>query len=151
LEIGQGQPCERLSALPRSFAEAAQLLHARSEQEIQRHEARVTQHALLLHKAMEYIDAHSANPDLSLGLVAAVVGLSPSYFSAVFARELGQTFVEHLTNVRIQKAMQLLRTSPLSAAEIGYQVGYSNPRYFYSVFKKVAGQPPNEYKRQALG
>ncbi|KPV48736.1 AraC family transcriptional regulator, partial [Kouleothrix aurantiaca] len=55
---------------------------------------------------------------------------------------------EYLTSVRIRKATELLRTTSLTSSEIAYQVGYNNPRYFYSVFRKVAGLPPNEYRRQ---
>ena len=65
-----------------------------------------------------------------------------------FARELGETFIEYLTNVRIRRAIELLRTTALTSSEIAYQVGYHNPRYFFSVFRKVAGLPPNEFRRQ---
>jgi two-component system response regulator YesN len=105
--------------------------------------------AALIAKARSYIDAHYADPDISLSLAAAQVLLSPSYFSVVFAREVGETFIEYLTNVRIRRAIELLRTTSLTSSEIAYQVGYHNPRYFYSVFRKVAGLPPNEFRRRA--
>jgi two-component system response regulator YesN len=80
--------------------------------------------------------------------VAAHVLLSPSYFSVVFGREVGETFIEYLTNVRIRKAIELLHATSLTSSEIAYRVGYHNPRYFYSVFRKVTGLPPNEFRRR---
>jgi two-component system, response regulator YesN len=102
----------------------------------------------LIAKARDYIDAHYADPDISLSSVAARVTLSPSYFSVVFSRAVGETFIEYLTNVRMRKAMELLRTTPLTSGEIAYHVGYHNPRYFYSVFRKVVGLPPTEFRRR---
>lgn len=153
--IGAGFATGRLGTIAQSFAQAlAQLspgepppgaLPARPD--AQQHEQ--SHSAALIAKARAYIDANYADPDISLGLVAAQVLLSPAYFSVVFSREVGETFVEYLTNVRIRKAMELLRTTSLTSSEIGYQVGYHNPRYFYSVFRKVAGLTPNEFRRRA--
>ena len=113
------------------------------------HQQEPSHSAALIAKARSYIDANYSNPDISLSLVAAQVLLSPTYFSVVFAREVGETFIEYLTNVRIHRAMELLRTTSLTSSEIAYQIGYHNPRYFYSVFRKVAGLPPNEFRRRA--
>jgi two-component system, response regulator YesN len=77
------------------------------------------------------------------------VVLSPAYFSVLFGREVGETFVEYLTSLRIRKAVELLRSTSLTSSEIAYRIGYQNPRYFYSVFRKVVGQPPNEFRRRA--
>lgn len=104
-------------------------------------------HGALIARARTYIDANYADPELSLSAVAAHVTLSPSYFSVVFSREVGQTFIEYLTGLRIRRAQELLRTTALSASEIAYQVGYQNPRYFSSVFRKVVGLSPNEFRR----
>ncbi|HEU4325588.1 MAG TPA: response regulator [Roseiflexaceae bacterium] len=105
-------------------------------------------HNTLIAKAKAYIDSNYADPEISLSAVAAHVTLSPSYFSVMFGREIGENFIEYLTRVRIRKAMELLRSTGLSASEIGYQVGYHNPRYFSMVFRKVAGTSPNEFRRQ---
>lgn len=104
-------------------------------------------HSGLLAKARAYIDTYYASPDISLSTVAAHVMLSPSYFSVVFHREIGETFVEYLTHVRIRKAKELLRSTALTSSEIAYQVGYDNPRYFFAVFRKVVGQSPTAFRR----
>ena len=103
----------------------------------------------LIEQAKAYVAAHYTDDDVSLSAVAAAVGLSPSYFSVVFSRATGETFIEYLTRVRVHKAMELLRMTPLAAAEVAYQVGYNNPRYFFAVFKKATGQSPTEFRSEA--
>jgi two-component system response regulator YesN len=80
--------------------------------------------------------------------VAAQANLSASHFSVVFSQETGQTFKEHLTEIRINKAKELLRMTSLRSADIAYQVGYNNPHYFSSVFKKNTGFSPIEFRSQ---
>ena len=83
---------------------------------------------------------------LSLDSVAEQVGMSPSYFSFIFSKETGQTFVAYLTDVRIEKAKELLESSSMKTSEIGFEVGYKEPHYFCSVFKKSVGCSPKEYR-----
>jgi two-component system response regulator YesN len=106
------------------------------------------QHSHLIHQAKEYMEHHYANAELSLNEVAARANLSASHFSAVFSQETGQTFKEYLTEVRIKKAKELLRMTALRSAEIAYQVGYNDPHYFSSVFKKHTGLSPMEFRSQ---
>lgn len=107
------------------------------------------QHTHLIRQAREYIEHHYANPDLSLNEVAAQANLSASHFSAVFSQETHQTFKEYLTEIRISKAKELLRMTTLRSAEIADQVGYNDPHYFSSVFKKNTGLSPIEFRSQA--
>jgi len=113
-------------------------------------DSRVTHHyAGVIKQAQEYIDHHYMDADLSLNDVAAQVILSSSHFSAVFSHETGQTFKEYLTEIRIKKAKELLRTTPMKAFEICYQVGYNDPHYFSHVFHKNTGLTPIEFRLQA--
>jgi len=107
------------------------------------------QYTHLIRQAKEYIGRHYADPELSLNEVAAQANLSASHFSAVFSQETRQTFKEYLTEVRINKARELLRMTTLRSAEIAYQVGYNDPHYFSSVFKKNTGLSPIEFRSQA--
>lgn len=106
------------------------------------------QYKALIHQAKEYIERHYVDPDLSLSAVAVQANLSASHFSVVFSQETGQTFKEYLTEVRINKAKELLRMTPLRSADIAYQVGYNDPHYFSSVFKKHTGLSPIEFRSQ---
>lgn len=153
--IGIGDPTERIGTIVQSFAQALARLSADKYSMVPAMSAQIDElhqeqshSAALISKARSYIDAHYADPDISLSHVAAQVLLSPTYFSVVFSRAVGETFIEYLTNVRIRKAIDLLRTTSLASSEIAYRIGYQNPRYFYSVFRKVVGQPPNEFRRR---
>lgn len=107
------------------------------------------QHGAMLHQVHTYIDRHYMDAALSLNEVAGQVNLSPSHFSAVFSQETGQTFKEYLTEVRIRRAKELLRSTTLKSFEISYQIGYSDPHYFSYVFRKQTGLSPKEYRQQA--
>jgi two-component system, response regulator YesN len=106
------------------------------------------QYKNLIRQAKDYLAQHYANPELSLNEVASQVNLSASHFSVVFSQEAGQTFKEYLTEIRINKAKELLRMTSLRSADIAYQVGYNDPHYFSSVFKKNTGLSPIEFRSQ---
>ncbi len=106
------------------------------------------QYAGIIKQAQEYIDQHYMDSEMSLNSVAAQVNLSACHFSAVFSQEAGHTFKEYLTETRIKKAKELLRTTPLKASEICYQVGYNDPHYFSHVFHKSTGLTPTEFRSQ---
>ncbi len=100
----------------------------------------------LLEDAKEYIWENFQNEDISLNTVAASVNLSPNHFSTIFSQEMGQTFIEYLTNVRMEKAKELLRNSNMRTWEIASQVGYRDAHYFSYLFKKTQECTPREYK-----
>ena len=103
----------------------------------------------LIHEVKEYLEQHYADPDVSLNRMAAHANLSPSHFSVVFGQEMGRTFKEYLTDIRINKAKELLRMTGLRSADIAYQVGYNDPHYFSAVFKKHTGLSPLDFRSQS--
>ena len=90
----------------------------------------------IIKTAVEQIEHTYMSDNISLNTVAASVGMSPSYFSSIFSREMGRTFTEYLTDVRMEKAKELLTCSSMRTSEIGYKVGYKDPHYFSYIFKK---------------
>lgn len=106
-------------------------------------------HAGVIQQAREYIDRHYADPEISLHQVAAQVGHSPCHFSTVFGEENGTTFKEYLTELRIRRARELLRTTTLRSSDVADQVGYRDPHYFSLVFRKHTGLSPKEFRLQA--
>jgi len=107
------------------------------------------QYAPVIKQAQEYMARTYMDPDLSLSDVAGHVNHSACHFSAIFSQETGQTFKEYLTELRMKKARELLRTTTLKAFEICDQVGYKDPHYFSHVFHKHTGLTPIEYRLQA--
>jgi two-component system response regulator YesN len=97
-------------------------------------------------KAQEYIREHYSSEAISLNSVSKFVNLSPTHFSTVFSQESGKTFTEFLTEVRMEKAKELLLCSPKRSYEIAYEVGYRDPHYFSYVFKKIIGCSPREFR-----
>lgn len=87
-----------------------------------------------------------ADADLSLSTLAGKVYLSPAYLSKLYKKETGETYVEFLTNVRMNEAKKLLKDTNLKSAEIGLHVGYLNAQYFCYLFKKYTGMSPIEYR-----
>ena len=106
------------------------------------------QHLRLILRARSYIEKHFDDPALSLHAVAAHVNLSPSHFSAIFSRDSGDTYKEYLTRVRINRARELLRTTPLSVNEISQRTGYTDPHYFSTVFKRLTGMAPRDFRER---
>lgn len=86
--------------------------------------------------------------DLSLEEVAESVHLTPHYFSKLFKKQTGQTFIDYVTTLRIEKAKELLRDERLNIKEVCYDVGYKDPNYFSRVFKKWTNLTPKEYRQQ---
>lgn len=84
--------------------------------------------------------------EISLNTIAAEVGMSPSYFSSIFSKEMGKTFVEYLTEIRMDRAKELFMCSSMKTSEIGYEVGYKDPHYFSYIFKKTQNCTPKEFR-----
>lgn len=102
----------------------------------------------IMQKAKAYINDNFEKDWISLNTVAAEVNLSPSHFSTVFGQEIGETFVEYLTRIRMEKAKELLRTTGMKATDIAFEVGYRDAHYFSNLFKKTQGCTPREYRNR---
>ena len=99
----------------------------------------------IIKNAQVYI-AQNYSKDLILDDVSKELQLSPYYFSKLFKKRTGKTFIEYVTDLRIEKAKELLRNSNKSMKEICIEIGYTDPNYFSRTFKKNTGVTPSEYK-----
>ena len=97
-------------------------------------------------KAQEYVADHYADQDLSVDFICSYLGVSSAYFSTVFKKETGKTFVGYLTDYRMEKAERMLLETDEKTYIIAQEVGYSDPNYFSYVFKKQFGVSPSKYK-----
>ena len=96
--------------------------------------------------AKQYIQQHYMQP-ISLEEVADFVGFNASYFSTLFKKESGKNFLEYLSEVRMNRAKELLRQTNLTVANICSQVGYNDLKHFTQSFKKATGLKPNEFRK----
>lgn len=101
----------------------------------------------MIDAALSYI-ARNYQRELLLEEVAEHVHLNPYYFSKVFKQQTGETFIDYITRIRIEKAKQWMGNKEMSLKEICYLVGYNDPNYFSRVFKKVTGMTPSAYRSQ---
>jgi two-component system, response regulator YesN len=84
--------------------------------------------------------------DLSLQMIADELSLHPVWLSQLFKKETGQTYMDFLTETRINKAKTLLRETSMKVYEIAESVGYQNLQHFGTIFKKRTSQTPKEYR-----
>lgn len=152
IAIQQKKPADALGTVPASIPDKTglgryleHLLHTvLSEREKQQSR----RYSLQIAKAREYILAHAKEYGLSLNTVAQQVNMSPNYFSTVFSQEVGKTFIEFLTETRMDIAKELLRTTTMRSSEIAPEIGYQDPHYFGFLFKKIVGCSPKEYRQR---
>lgn len=148
-DFRSGLTCPDIEGWNISFEDLQQYLSHILQQTIALRDSRIDdQRSSPLREAMRYIDVNFHDADISLNRVAQEVDISPNYLSSLFHREMGTTFVEYLTARRMKKARELLRNSPLRSGQIALAVGYRDPRYFSSLFKKIQGCTPLDYRRQ---
>lgn len=114
-----------------------------------RDEKQQTQGKKVLQAALDYIEQNYTQTTLNLNEVAQAIGMSPNYFSGMFSQEMKMTFVEYVTNKRMEKAKQLLRESDQSSTQIAAEVGYKDAHYFSFVFKKTVGVSPRDFRTRA--
>ncbi len=107
---------------------------------------RTVRHDGLIMQAQAFMQQQYANGDLSLNDVAAHVRISPNHFSAVFQRETGSSFIRYLTEIRMERAVDLLTHTDMHCVDIGVSVGYRDPHYFSFLFKKRFGRTPMQVR-----
>ena len=90
-------------------------------------------------------------PDLSLDTVCSELGVSNSYFSSVFKKETGKSFISYLTDYRMDHAANLILETNEKSYKIAEQVGYQDANYFSYVFKKRFGMSPSKYRTEHTG
>lgn len=99
-------------------------------------------------KAKEYVHNHYADEELSLDNICEVLGVSNSYFSTIFKKETGNSFIGYLTDYRMEQASRRLIETNEKSYIIAKDVGYADPNYFSYVFKRKFGVAPSKYRTE---
>lgn len=100
----------------------------------------------LTEQAKTYIEEHYKENELSADTLCRQLNVSAAYFSTIFKKEVGLSFVAYLTKIRLEHAVELLRTTENKTYVIAEAVGYTEPNYFSYVFKKQYGISPSKYR-----
>ena len=137
-------PMEEHITKERAEETAKELLHRVIEL---RDENAKNRYRSVLDTAVEFIEQNYMDENLSLNVAAQSVNVSANHFSALFSQEMGKTFIEYVTDLRMRRAKELLRCSNLRSGEIALEVGYKDAHYFSFLFKKIQGCTPSEYRK----
>ena len=105
---------------------------------------------LLAGKAEQFIKENYAESSLSVEMLCGHLNVSAAYFSTIFKRETGQSFVMYLTHVRMEAALELLNNTQDKTYVIAGKVGYTEPNYFSYVFRKQYGMSPTKYRMSKM-
>lgn len=109
--------------------------------------ARDREYENVVSRVKAYINENFAK-NISLDDVSRMVDISPYYFSKLFKQEVGENFIEYLTEVRMKHARHLLEDPKYSIKEVCVMSGYGDPNYFSRIFKKYEGMTPSEYRER---
>lgn len=97
---------------------------------------------------MEYVKNNYMNPELCLNKIAENVYITPNYMNTLFKRKFGKTVGQYITDVRIQKAKELVKDRKIKLSEVAEKVGYNDAGYFTKVFRKNVGISPKDYRER---
>lgn len=104
--------------------------------------------SLLCKRALDALDQHYADADLSLVSLSGMLDVSPNHLSACIKKYAGETFINILIRKRMDAARELIATSSLKIQEISQRCGYIDQHYFSYCFKKYCGESPNAMRRR---
>lgn len=103
----------------------------------------------MVRKAKDYVNNSYYESDITINKICNYLHISPTYFSFIFKKETKTTFINYLTDIRMESAKELLRTTSMKTFEIAEKIGYSEPNYFSYCFKKKFDMSPSEYRNSA--
>lgn len=101
-------------------------------------------------KALDYIQEHYADADISVGAIAESIGISEGHLSHTFKKETEYTVSAYITRFRMRAAMKLLGDCSRKVYEVAELVGYRDIAYFSAAFKKAVGVTPSEYQDRSM-
>ncbi|WP_312642194.1 response regulator [Hydrogenoanaerobacterium sp.] len=101
-------------------------------------------------KIQKYISFNYHNSALSIEEISDEIGMSPAYLCVLFKAQTGKTINGYITDVRVEKAKELLKDGKVKIGEIAKRCGYNDSDYFAKVFKKMVDCSPSEYRKKYI-
>ena len=109
---------------------------------------RINSSKIIVENAISFIKENYMNEDISVDVLCSKLHVSSAYFSTIFKKQVGVTFVNYLTDTRLEEAIKLLNTTDYKTHYIAEKVGYPEANYFSYVFKKKFGISPMRYRKR---
>lgn len=134
----------QLTARYRSFAAMLDELIRKLREDAPPPENEAVANSVIM-QILVYINAHY-HQELSLGRLADIFHMNANYLCQVFHKETGKPFARYVSELRIDKAKELLDSEDTSISDIAAQVGYADYFYFLKTFKRIAGVTPKQYR-----
>ncbi|GGH76164.1 AraC-like DNA-binding protein [Pullulanibacillus pueri] len=106
---------------------------------------RINNQSSIIKRIIQYMEQECQQ--VTLYNVAQKVYMTPTYLSSLFKMNTGRTFIEQLTDIRMERAKDLLKRTNLRNYEVAERVGYKDSRYFSQIFKRKVGITPSEYRK----
>lgn len=99
--------------------------------------------------ALQFIDKNLTK-NLTLERVADYMNISPHYFSKLFKSEVGQNFIDYVTEKKVERAKEMIRETDIPLNTIAFEMGFNEANYFSKVFKKITGKTPSQFRKTVL-
>lgn len=109
---------------------------------------RLVRRSPLMSRALKYIDAHFAQPELTVARLAREVGVCEVYLRRIFRQEMGESPRRYINSMRLRHAASLITSGYYSVGEAARQAGYTDEKYFSVAFRRAMGCSPSQYSYQ---
>lgn len=143
VNIGISHPADSRPNLPSAYKKAVFAVRNKSFLSQEQQEGG----SAIISRAIKFCK-NNLSSDLTLDILAEHVRMNKSYFSYLFKKETGENFWRYVTNLKLEKAKELLMETNLKSYEIAAMVGYRNASHFGKVFKEYIGLTPSEFKEK---
>ncbi|MCP8615905.1 response regulator transcription factor [Salirhabdus salicampi] len=131
---------------PVNRSELADTLYRIAGKDVEKSKEHLTEESRQVRQIKELI-SNNLEEELSLQFISKTLNLHPNYISQLFKQKTSSTLSDYILKKRVEKAKDLLQNTRLKVYDIASLAGYSNAKHFSSVFKKVTGQTPNQYRK----
>jgi len=111
-------------------------------------EGRNTQNSSLANEIEAFVLSNYCSADLSIEVVAEKFHYNAIYFGKLFKELFNMSFIDYVVKLRLEKSIEYLEDSKMAVKQISMKIGFNNPTYFVTWFKKNTGYSPSEYRNR---
>lgn len=133
--------CETIEEIKNNFT--TMFNHVYTQLEKQKN----SKYGVLVNDAIDIINRHYADETLCQNTIADKLGISPNYLGRLFKTYTNKSIGDYLNKLRVEKTLELLEESNMSVSDVAAKAGFYSKSYFYTIFKRITGITPSEYRQ----